>query len=257
MTRRTVYPHGLPGSPAELSLAGPGRAWLDPDRVFAPGRATGDLHRPEVLAQRIREWAGGEPVSLVGFSLGGAMALRLAPLLGEQVLRIDLIAPAAPLNLGEFLPQMAGGAVFGMARDHPRLFALLCRVQGLAARFAPALLVKALLADTRGGDAALARDPAFRALLASILRETFASGGKGYRAEIAEYVGDWAHHLDAVTPPITIWQGDQDNWVPPAMAQALAAHLPVPTRLELLPGLSHYSALQWYLQRFNPGDSQP
>lgn len=185
------------------------------------------------------------------------MALRLAPCLGAAVERIDLIAPAAPLSLGNFLSDMAGGALFGVARDHLGLFGLLTRAQALGAKFAPAMLVKALLADTRGGDTTLASDAAFRALLASILRETFAGGANGYRAEIAAYVGDWAHQLEAVTQPVTIWQGDADNWVPPEMAKALAARLPVPARLELLPGLSHYSALQWYLGQFNPGDSQP
>lgn len=185
------------------------------------------------------------------------MALRLAGHLGDRVAGIDLIAPAAPLTLGNFLPDMAGGALFTLARDHPRLFAMTTRGQALAAKFVPGLLVKALLGDTRGGDVELARDPAFRALLCAILRETFVEGGNGYRAEIAGYVGDWLSALDAVTQPVTIWQGDQDNWVPPPMARALAARLPAGAQLELLPGLSHYSALQWYLGQFSPGDSRP
>lgn len=210
-----------------------------------------------MLAERVREWAGSEPVTLVGFSLGGAMTLRLAGHLGDRVAGIDLIAPAAPLTLGNFLPHMAGGALFTLARDYPRLFAIATRGQALAARFVPGLLAKALLGDTRGGDVELARDPAFRALLCAILRQTFAAGGKGYRAEIAAYVADWQVQLDAVTQPVTIWQGDQDNWVPPEMAKALTARLGPHARLELLPGLSHYSALQWYLRRFSPGDNQP
>lgn len=256
MTRRTVYLHGLPGSPAELSLAGSGSPWVNPALVFAPDRSvmTGSL---PALARDIAAWAGDNPIDLIGFSLGGAAALRLAPLLGAQVTQIDLIAPAAPLSLGDFLPDMAGGALFGMARDRPALFALACRMQSLAARLAPALLVKALLVDTRGGDAELSREPEFRALLAAILRQTFASGSGAYRAEIAGYVGDWLSALDAVTQPVTIWQGDQDNWVPPPMARALAARLPAGAQLELLPGLSHYSALQWYLGQFSPGDSRP
>jgi len=256
MVRRTVYLHGLPGSPAELSLAGAGSAWRDPALVFAPDRSALAEGLPE-LARQIAARAGNDPIDLIGFSLGAAAALRLAPLLGKHVTRIDLIAPAAPLSLGDFLPDMAGGALFGMARDRPGLFGLVCRVQGLAARLAPALLVKALLADTRGGDAELARQLEFRALLAAILRQTFANGSGAYRAEIAGYVSDWASALDAVTQRVTIWQGDQDNWVPPAMAQALAARLPGPVRLELLPGLSHYSALQNFLTRFSPGDSRP
>lgn len=194
---------------------------------------------------------------LVGFSLGGAQALQLAALLGQQVDRIDLIAPAAPLQLGQFLPAMAGGPLFALARRHPGLFGLVCRVQGLIARTAPGLLARLLFADARGGDAELARNPAFRGLLAMVLRQTFADGWRSYQAEIVSYVGDWQAVLDRITRPVTIWQGDQDNWVPPQMAQALAERLPGQARLELLPGLSHYSALQWYLQRFSPGGSLP
>lgn len=256
MARRTVYLHGLPGSPAELSLAGSDSAWRNPALVFAPDRSASAKGLPE-LARQIAAWAGDNSIDLIGFSLGGAAALRLAPLLGAQVARIDLIAPAAPLSLGYFLPDMAGGALFSAARDRPGLFALLCRAQGLVARLAPALLVKALLADTHGGDTELARQPQFRALLAAILCQTFASGGDAYRAEIAVYVSDWDQELAAVTQPVTIWQGDQDNWVPPAMAQALAVRLQDNARLELLPGLSHYSALQSFLTRFSPGDSPP
>ncbi len=183
------------------------------------------------------------------------MALRIAPLLGPLVKRIDLIAPAAPLTLGQFLPAMAGGGLFGLARDHPRLFVWLCRLQRLLARAAPSLLTRTLLADVRGGDGEVAGDPAFRAVIYAILRQTCANGTDGYRAEIADYVGDWAPRLDAVRQPVSIWQGDQDNWVPPEMAKALAARLPAGGQLHVLPGLSHYSALQWYLGRFSPGDS--
>ena len=48
-----------------------------------------------------------------------------------------------------------------------------------------------------------------------------------------------------------------DHYVKPddEMAKALAARLPAGGQLHVLPGLSHYSALQWYLGRFSPGDS--
>jgi pimeloyl-ACP methyl ester carboxylesterase len=97
MTRRTVYLHGLPGSPAELSLAGSGSAWLDADLVLAPDR-NAKADGGAALARQIAQWAGNDPVDLGGFSLGGAAALRLAPLLSEQVARIELIAPAAVTN---------------------------------------------------------------------------------------------------------------------------------------------------------------
>lgn len=259
MADRTVYLHGLPGSPVELLLGGPESDWIDPARVLAPGRSKLGGTRSAVLSSlvsQIEQWAQGAPVNLVGFSLGGAVALDLARVLGGQVHRIDLVAPAAPLFLGSFLDDMAGGALFRLAMDHPQIFAIAAAVQGWAARWAPGLLAKALLADIRGEDKALAADPAFRALLRRALQDTFARGSAAYRSEVREYVKDAGANLATITQPVFIWQGDQDNWVPPAMAKALVSALPAGASLTLLPGLSHYSALAWFLNQFSPGGSR-
>lgn len=259
MADRTVYLHGLPGSPAELLLGGPESCWLDPARVLAPGRSKLGGNRSAVLSSlvsQIEQWAGGAPVSLVGFSLGGAIAFDLARVLGSQVHRIDLVAPAAPLFLGSFLGEMAGGPLFRLARDHPQIFAIAAAVQGWTARWAPDLLAKALLADVRGEDRALAADPAFRDVLRRALKDTFALGSTAYRGEVREYVTGTGGDLATIAQPVFIWQGDQDNWVPPAMAKALVSALPTGASLTLLPGLSHYSALAWFLNQFSPGGSQ-
>lgn len=257
---RTVYLHGLPGSPSELLLARDQGAWLDPAQVLAPDRNKLTGTRAAVLSalvKQIEQWAPGERVNLVGFSLGGAIALDLAQVLADRVQRIDLVAPAAPLNLGDFLDDMAGGPLFRLAENSPRCFALAALLQGWAVRWTPQLLVKALLADVRGEDRRLVADPAFRRMLRRALQDTFARGPAAYRDEVRHYVADRGACLEAVTQPVFIWQGEQDNWVPPAMAQALASALPSPVHLNLLPGLSHYSALAWFLNGFNPGGSRP
>ena len=260
MSLRTVYLHGLPGSPAELFLGPDQGAWLDPAQVLAPDRNKLTGTRAAVLSalvKQIEQWAPGERVNLVGFSLGGAIALDLAQMLADRVQRIDLVAPAAPLGLGDFLDDMAGGPLFRLAENSPRCFALAALLQGWAVRWTPQLLVKALLADVRGEDRRLVADPAFRRMLRRALQDTFARGPAAYRDEVRHYVADRGACLEAVTQPVFIWQGEQDNWVPPAMAQALASALPSPVHLNLLPGLSHYSALAWFLNGFNPGGSRP
>ena len=252
---RTVYLHGVPGTPAELTLAGHG-GWQPGPSLFAPDRNRFGLACFDDLADLIAQWAGDAPVRLVGFSLGAAAALRVAARLGDTIGQLDLIAPAAPLSLGDFLGTMAGGPLFRMARDHPRGFGAVCAVQGALARVAPGLLAKMTLAGCQGGDAALAADPAFKDLLGQMLAGSLGTGAKSYRSEITAYVTDWEDCLSAVSQPTQIWQGDQDNWVPPQMAQTLAGQLPGLHALHLLPGLSHYSALAWYLARFSPSDNR-
>ena len=65
-------------------------------------------------------------------------------------------------------------------------------------------------------------------------------GAYGWR----HHVEFWREVLAQTSAPVTIWQGDADNWTPPAMADALAAALPGPVTLHRLPGCSHYSALR-------------
>ena len=52
-----------------------------------------------------------------------------------------------------------------------------------------------------------------------------------------------------VTTPTRIWHGLEDNWAPPAMAQALAGALPGGPRIEVAEGLSHYSCMHEAMPR--------
>lgn len=246
----TIYLHGLPGGATELQLFGPLPAtepWHVLDRtVDGAGDRFGRLaDRVAGLARRLSP-AG--TVRLVGFSLGAAAALRVAARLDQQVARIDLVSAAAPLELGNFLPDMAGRPVFTLARDYPALFAAHARMQGGLARLAPAVLARLLFASAQGGDCILRDDPAFRTGMINLLR-TGHVAGEAYRAEISAYVAPWSRELERVTQPVRLFHGAQDNWTPPEMAQALALALPDCAPPQIVPGLSHYSALAEFLRR--------
>lgn len=244
-----VYLHGQPGSPAELGLFGGAAGGLGAAQLFAPDRAR---DRPELPSAPYLDHLGGAvrdrfpegPIRLVGFSLGCFVAIEVALRLADRDLRLDLVSAAAPLDLGDFLPDMAGGMVFSLARRRPGLFALLTRAQGGLARVAPGLLFDQIFAGAQGADADLVADPAFRAAIRAILAHSLAGGGRGYRREIAGYVSQGADRLARLTAPVTLWQGEADSWTPPAMARALAAARPQSRTLRTLPGLSHYSTLR-------------
>lgn len=232
---RLVYLHGMPGGAGEFAALAPlGAQALTPDRNRKSD--------PQAIAREIA--AMGEPVTLAGFSLGAFAAIRLVPLLGDRVRALHLISPAAPLQLGDFLPQMAGGALFGLARRSPRLARAAVAAEAAIAGIAPRWLLGRLLASAQGGDCELARDQAFVAAMSRVLRDGIGKGSTAMADELDAYVRDWRGMLGQVRAPVTIWQGAQDNWAPPTMAEALAAALPGVVGMNRLPGLSHYSTLR-------------
>ncbi|OSZ69183.1 hypothetical protein CAP39_10375 [Sphingomonas sp. IBVSS1] len=241
MPAAIAYCHGQPGGPAEWQANAPAGLL-----AFVPDRNTPAT--PAALAASIAAHTAG-PITLIGFSLGAPMALAVAAELAERVEQVHLIAPAAPLALGDFLPHMAGGALFRLARDRPALFGLVARAQGLAARFAPGFLFDRLFATASGNDRQLRHDTAFRAAMAAVLRGGLGQGTAGFIAEVRTYASGATPPVGPITAPIHIWQGSADSWTPPAMAQALAASLTGNVTLTLLPGCGHYGALRAALAR--------
>ena len=252
MRPSTLYFHGLPGSAAELAGFGPAIAArvahvhvIERGNRLAAGPAEGYFAR---LAGQIAAQFPDGPLRLAGFSLGAAAALRVAPYLGARVEQIDLVSPAGPLVLGEFLDGMAGAPVFRAALAGQAPFASLTWAQAQIARLAPGRMAAALMASARGKDRDLAADPHFIRHLGQSLRTSLIDRRAAYTAEIRAYVADWSGALADVQQPVTIWQGSEDDWTPPAMAQALAAHLPTAPAVLIQPGFSHFSCLRAYLE---------
>lgn len=215
-------------------------------KAFVSGDAEGYFGR---LAQQIDWQFPDTPLVLVGFSLGAAAALRVAPHLGKRVQRIDLVSPAAPLTLGDFLDGMAGAPVFRAALYGRVPFALLTFMQAQIARIAPAKMAAMLMAKARSADRDLAGEPVFMAQLEASLRQSLLEQRAAYRQEIQLYVADWQAELASISQPVSIWQGSEDDWTPPAMARALADALPSCTGVLMQPGLSHFSTLGRYLEQ--------
>ena len=104
---RTLYFHGMPGSPEELSLFDgiDTSSWIAPNRGELPPGAT-QSERFDLLAGLVREQCRAGPVRLVGFSLGAYVALETARRVHDETLTLDLISAAARLlNVDRFLSE--------------------------------------------------------------------------------------------------------------------------------------------------------
>ena len=180
--------------------------------------------------------------------MGAFVAMEVSARLSGRALgrdlALDLISPPAPLETGDFLPHMAGGVVFNLARNAPWAFGLMTSLQGRLAKASPGILYNQLFATASGEDRDLAATADFEDMILKLIGRTLQEGAKGYRREILAFVRAGEDRLARVTAPVTLWQGTVDNWTPPAMADARAARLPNLRTDRRFSGLSHYSTLK-------------
>ncbi|MEB3330879.1 MAG: alpha/beta fold hydrolase [Synechococcaceae cyanobacterium] len=156
------------------------------------------------LAQRIAQQAPQQPVVLLGHSLGGSIALHAAPLLGEQLRGLVMIA--------------AGGGVF-----QPRPFRRLRRGGALALQLRPHWL---------------AQLPGTEAIRSPLLAEQRAARGllacSTNRGAVRQLPG-----LAAQLTVPSLWiAGSRDGVMEPRYVRHLAGYAP-DHRLELLDGAGH------------------
>lgn len=241
-----VYFHGVPGSPVESSIFDSHAKEHNLKIIcfdrFAIDSASDSAAYYQQLASQIRLKAAHQPIDIVGFSIGAHVALEVGRILQGQVGQTHLISPAAPVNGGDFLDSMAGGLVFKLAMNRPFIFSILSLVQKSLALLAPRLLVKMMFSSAAGRDKELINQSQFKDSITSILKYCFQNRIRGYMRDIKLYVA-WLGDFADYTSSVTVWQGTEDNWSPPAMASYLYEAIPGTRALELMEELSHYSCL--------------
>jgi pimeloyl-ACP methyl ester carboxylesterase len=192
-------------------------------------------------------WSGGGPhtlacaAALPGRCLAAASIAGVAPYTARG---LDWPAGMGPENVEEF-----GAAIAGEAK-------LTEFLDSAAVTFSA--LTGASVAESLGGlvieadQAALTGE--YADFVANALRASLNSGIAGWRDDDLAFTKDWGFSLGWDTPPdapdgyprgtpaapVAIWQGDQDQMVPYAHGQWLAANIPG-ARVHLMPGEGHLS----------------
>lgn len=190
--RLVVYFHGTPGAPEECAVFDHygiehNLTFISYDR-YSIDAALESAAYYQLLADEITDKAAGKAVDLVGFSMGGFIALQVCRLIESDVRSLHLVSAAAPLEAGNYFDMAAGKSVFRLAQKHPSVFYLLVRLQGLIAAACPRLMFRMMFAGAAGEDRILTDSGEFQALITGILKSCFICHASGYVRDLRAYV---------------------------------------------------------------------
>jgi len=237
-----IYCHGLPGSSEELNFLS--RNHIERVRVFGP------QHQGEI--EDFINSNLNQKLHVIGFSLGTMAAINISVKYEHVINMTSLISPAAPLELGNFLPGMAGRFVFQLASRSALQFRVLTALQKAGACFSSELAISTMFKGSPESETALLHDPNFKKALVAELKESYGKNNTAYRREIHEYVQPWAHNLAKIKCPVMIYHGAADNWAPIEMAYALQDEITSNVEVVEYRGLGHFSTLRSCLLYTSP-----
>lgn len=195
-------------------------------------------------AAAIADALGIDKFFTTGQSGGGPHALATAALLGERVIGAATTGGVAPWNADglDFLAGMGqeNHDEFGAAlAGESELRSWLQREASAMVSVSGAELHKSL-GDLVSDVDRSALTGAFADHLADSFTASIRHGVDGWLDDDLAFIGNWGFDLQAITVPVTIWQGGQDRFVPFAHGQWLAHHVHG-ARPRLLPQHGHLS----------------
>jgi pimeloyl-ACP methyl ester carboxylesterase len=242
------YFHGHPGARLEARFAA-SAADVAGVRMVAldrPGYGLSDdkpsrtiLDWPDDVAEAA-DLLGVGSFCVVGGSGGAPYALACAHRLPDRVVRAGLISGVGPHDV----PGIAKGmrwqnrVGFRWGARWPWLARALMRSMERNIRDRPDRTIEALTRAMSPVDAAVARRPEVRALLADVVAEAFRQGSEGAARDVVLLGRPWGFSVSEIRPTVYLWQGEADVLVPPAMGRYLAARIP-DCRARFLPGEGH------------------
>jgi pimeloyl-ACP methyl ester carboxylesterase len=248
-----VCVHGLEGAAVNWVALAP--LLTDRYRVLAPdlaghgltraaGRST-SVHANRALLHSFIEKVAGEPVILMGNSMGGMISFLEAGAAPHLVTALILVDPALPFVPARPDPVVVG--LFGVSAV-PGLRSL---ATGYRRRWAPEVLVHRLLWLCCADSSRVSGAVVAAHVETARLRSSFADADRDLSAAVrsiltsASYVTGrrYRQTVRAVACPVLLLHGAADRLVPVAAARSAARACPAWT-LEVLPGIGHVPQLE-------------
>ena len=207
---------------------------------FLPGRRL--LDWPQDVAELADALRIG-PFTVLGTSGGGPHAAACAHRLPGRVTRAALVSGLGPLDR----PGAGDGINAGerrmmvLSRDRPLLARAMVGFAVAAERIRPGMLIRGLARAMPEGDRSVMAQPQVRASLMDSYQRAFAQGTRGQVHDWGVIAAPWGFRPQDITIEVDLWQGDQDDRVPPHHAQYLAGAIPR-GHLTMLRGEGHMIA---------------
>ncbi len=229
-------PSGLVPLPSQLDISGKGfRAVLYGRPGYGastpkPGRTSADAAADTAA---ILDALGIETFLNIGLSGGGPPSLACSALLPERCVATAVVAGLAPLSSGVWPEDAAplsrqGAEVLSVALEEERVNAPKATAEDMPAVFSAPPDRACLTGE-------------LAEWLAEVYHAAFATGIAGPRDDNLANVAEWGFDV-AHARNVSIWQGEQDENVPPIESIWLAEHIPG-AELHLLPDVAHISIL--------------
>lgn len=247
--------HGMPGSrlgprPRPSVLYRLGVLLISYDRpgyggsTRREGRVVADAARDvEIIADALDI----ERFSVVGRSGGGPHALACAALLPERVARTGVLVSVAPPNAVGL--RWYDGMVGSNVRDYNALVGqhiarLIEHLRLRADRVFtdPDSLLDVLRPEMTLPDIRVVNDAGLRRILADTYLEAIRCGPDGWLDDMVALQQDWGFPLDAVSGPMWLWHGEEDNFSPVSHTLWLASQIPHAT-IQVEVGAAHFGAI--------------
>ncbi len=233
-----LYCHGTPSAHGEWELFGDeamlarlNLRMIVPDR---PGLGGSSFQRGRTLgrwpadAAAVLDAFGIGRFAVLGYSGGGAYAVATALAFADRVTALALVAPVI-----HAAPEMVQGLdqqslqLKELTRTKPWLARIILAVaMGIPARFAPDRIKTQMLKTLPGPDRDVLLEHGLIDRFIGVLADAFRHGAAGPVQDMGLLVSPWDIALRKVPFPVSIWQGEADNFgARPAMARYLAAAL--------------------------------
>lgn len=186
---------------------------------------------------------GIERFSVLGTSGGGPYAAACACRIPDRLLRVALVSGLGPLDRPGALHGMnpTERRIMVLSRRRPVVARAVVRLAVAAERRRPGTLLGGLAKAMPACDRAVLARSAVRASLMDSYARAFAHGTRGQVHDWGVIAAPWGFRPEEIGVAVRLWQGDQDDRVPPHHAEHLAAAIPG-SRLTILPGAGYMIA---------------
>ncbi len=239
--RTVVFHHGTPGTASlvrffddvaeefglyVIAVSRPGYGASTRREGRNVGSTVEDVHA-------VLDALGRDRYLAVGWSGGGPHAIACAALDASRCVGAWSLAGVAPMDADFDWTEGMGPEnleEFALAREAgPAYEAFMAETAAVFATATPETVIELFGGLLSPVDRAALADETVRDLMASSMRESFATGWRGFYDDDREMFEPWGFDVAAITTPVAIWYGEHDLMVPPTHGRWLGDAIPTAT----------------------------